>query len=401
MNILCVIPYYWPAFQYGGPVISLHGLNKALVEKGVDIKVYTTNAGLIGKVNVNQERDVDGVRVTYFLFTKLFEFMGTSGWQLSLPLTKALKNNLKAFDIVYIVSIWNFPTAIAAYYCRKYKKPYIIAPKGMLYPYTIAKKSWKKWSYYTLVSKRDIHGAAAIHYTTEDELEKCHSFLGLRNRALIIPNGIDINCFDNLPGRKILRNRYPFLKNKKVILFLGRINWKKGLDILVKAYGYLASEIKDVHLLIAGPDEDGYEKKVKKWLSDEGVLGQATFTGMLKGKEKIGAYASSNLFVLPSYSENFGMSAIEAMACKLPIVISNQVGIYREVERNRAGIVCETNAESLYKGIRMILNNTEFKNEITLNARRLVEDYYDIHKVSGKMIGYFEEVIKKYSSSKG
>ena len=271
MKILCVVPSYWPAFRYGGPIASVHGLNKALVKKGIDVTVYTTNVGLDGKVPVNQEVNVDGVKVFYFAFTRFFEFLGATGWQFSLPMARALKKNLKDFDIVYIVAIWNYPIAAAAYYSRKYKKPYIIAPRGALYSYTVNKKSWKKWPYYHLIAKRDLKSAVAIHYTTDDEAEKCHSSLGLKNKAIVIPNGIDVSGLrdkdyglggnpdevakDTLHkarglGIKSLRERYPILKNKKVILFLGRVHWIKGMDILVRAFSMIAKERDDVHLLI-------------------------------------------------------------------------------------------------------------------------------------------------------
>jgi len=143
MKLLCVIPSYWPAFQFGGPIYSVHGLNNALVKKGIDVTVYATNVGLGKKVLLNQEVNVNGVKVTYFTFIKFFEFLGTTGWQFSWCITKALKKNLKKYDIIYIPGIWNYPSVIAGYYCRQYNKPYIIAPKGMLYPYTIKKKDWK------------------------------------------------------------------------------------------------------------------------------------------------------------------------------------------------------------------------------------------------------------------
>lgn len=406
MKILCVVPSYWPAFQFGGPIYSVHGLNKALVRKGVDVTVYTTNVGLDGKVPVNQEVDVDGVKVSYFAFTKFFEFMGATGWQFSLPMIKALKRNLKAVDIVYIVAIWNYPIAAAAYYCRKYKKPYIISPRGLLYPYTTGKKSWKKWPYYHFIAKRDLKGATTIHYTTEDEAEKCHASLGLKSKAIVIPNGIDMSEFKDMPSKESVRERYPILKGKKVILFLSRINWKKGLDILVRAFSMLAKERNDVHLLIVGNDESEYSEKVKGWIRrcgmnyvDYGVKEQAggdrqeakvSFTGILKGREKLEAYAGTDLFVLPSYSENFGMAVIEAMVCGVPVVISNKVGIYIEVEKNKAGIVVDTDAESLYQGIKLLLENPEFKKEIVINGRKLVEEYYYVNKVADKMMKLYE-----------
>jgi len=350
MKILCVTPSYWPAFKFGGPIYSVHGLNKALVKKGIDVTVYTTNVGLDGNSTIQDTRytihdsqlevELDGVKVTYFGFAKFLEFFGKAGWQFSMPITKALKKQLDHFDIVYIISVWNFPSAVAAYYCKKYRKPYIISPRGLLYPFTIGEKAFKKLLYYYLVGEVALKGAAAIHYTTDDEAGQCHSFLGLRNRSIVIPNGIDLSEFANLPMKESLRERYPALKDKKVILFLGRINWKKGLDILVRAYAKLARERNDVHLLIAGNDEENYGTKVKHWLKEYGlkyddtssssqhlnistsiskpsILNLAscilhrdtrvTFTGMLMGKEKLEAYAGSDIFVLPSYSENFGI----------------------------------------------------------------------------------------------
>lgn len=393
MKLLCVIPSYYPAFQFGGPIYSAHSLNKALVKKGVDVTVYSTSVGLDGKVLVNQEVEVDGVKVTYFAFTKFFEFLGATGWQFSLPMRRALKNNLKAFDIVYIVAIWNCPTAVAVHYCKKYKKPYVISPRGHLYPYTAGKKSWKKLPYYHLIAKRDLKNAAAIHYTTEDEAEKCHSFLGLKNQAIIIPNGIVLSEFNDLPPKESLTNRYPILKDKKVILFLGRINWKKGLDILVKAYAELAKKGNDIHLLIVGNDEEGYGEKVKKWIKDYELWDRVTFTGMLTGKDKLQALVGSDVFVLPSYSENFGMAVVEAMASGLPVAISNKVGIYKEVGKNKAGIVVECNVESLYRGIKSVLDNENLAEELSINGKKLVENYYDIDKVADRMIEVYEKIL--------
>ena len=393
MKILCVVPSYWPAFKYGGPIQSLHILNKELVKKGIDLTVYTTNAGLEGKVTVNQEVKVDGVKVYYFEFIKFFEFLGKTGWQFSPQMSRALKNNLGFFDLAYIVAIWNYPVTVAAHFCRQYKKPYIIAPRGLLYPYSTSIKFWKKWLYYVLVIKKAINDATLIHYTTNDEAKECHMFLRLKNKLAVVPNGLDLTEFANLPDRENFKIHYPQLRNKKVILFLGRINWKKGLDILAKAYGRIARQREYVHLLIVGNDESGYEKRVKRWLKEERVLDKVTFTGMLTGKEKLRAYTASDIFVLPSYSENFGMSVIEAMACGIPVVISDQVGIHREVSANNAGVIVECNEESVGKGVKSILDNKNFAEELSFNAKKMVREYYSIDNVADKMIETYRQIL--------
>lgn len=394
MKILCVSPGYFPAFRFGGPVASVHGLNKALVKKGIDVTVYATNAGLRNDVLVDQEVDVEGVRVTYFSFAKLLEFTGTTGWQFSLKMTKALKSELKKFDLVHIHAVWNYPTAVATYYCMKYDIPYIIAPRGTLYPETIRKYYWKKLPYYYLLAKRFMESAAAIHYTTHDELEKCHKSLGFKNKAMVIPNGIDVSEYNNLPGRDVLEERYPVLKGKKVILFLGRLNWKKGLDILIKAYSKLTESRDDLHLLIVGNDNGGYKKRVMSWINGCGIDHKVTFTGMLKGSDKLAVLAGSDIFVLPSYSENFGMAVVEAMASGLPVVISNKVGIYREVEKHKAGVVVECEPESLYRGIKYVLGDENFAKELSINGRRLAENYYGINKVADMMIDAYGRTLR-------
>ena len=227
-----MIPSYWPAFQYGGPIASVHSLNKAMAREGTNISVYTTNVGLDEQISVNRQTDVDGIPVIYFSFTRQLEILGATGWQFSWQMTTWLDRNVREFDIIYIVSIWNYPSLIAARLCRKYGKPYVVSPRGLLYPDTFRKKFWKKWPFYVLAVRRALRYAAAIHYTTEDEAEKTHAYLGLENRALVIPNGIDLSEFRVIPNEEDLKKRYPSLAGKKVILFLGRISWKKGLDIL-------------------------------------------------------------------------------------------------------------------------------------------------------------------------
>lgn len=393
MKLLCVTPWYYPAFQFGGPIASVHGLNKALAKNGVDVTVYTTNAGLDEKVPVNSEIDIDGIRVVYFSLTKIFNFPALSKWQFSVEMTKALSDKIFEFDIIYINGLWSYPATVSCYYSRRYEKPYIVAPRGMLYSYTMKKKAWKKLPYYQIFTKKDMRCASAIHYTTSDEAKQCHTRLRLNNEALIVPNGIDPAVFPCRSESEILKSKYPILKNKKVVLFLGRICWIKGLDVLVKSFSLLAKERGDVHLLIVGPDENGYEKKVRRWLEEEGVADRATFTGMLEGDEKLDAYLGSDIFVLPSYSENFGMVVVEAMSCGLPVVISDQVGICDDVETAHAGVIVKTDAALLAGALTRLLEDPGLCLEMGARGRTLVENKYGWDQIADSMISGFNEII--------
>jgi len=392
MKLLVVTPSYWPAQDMGGPVFSLHALNKALVRKGIDITVYTTDVRLKGKVTPDKEALLDGVKVTYFSFLGAFEFLNPTGWQFSMPMRKVLEKNIKDFDLVYILSVWNYPVVMAAAICKKFNKPYIISPRGLLYPETFGKKPVRKWLYYNFLAKKYVQNATAIHYTTDDEAQKCHDRLKLKSRALVVPNGVDLSEFENLPGREELIKRYPQLSGKKMLLFLGRLNWKKGLDILIKAYSRAAQERNDVHLLIAGGD-DGYKNTAERLICDLKLEERVTFSGMLSGREKLSAYGGSDIFVLSSYSENFGMSVVEAMASGLAVVISDKVGIYNDVKDNNAGIIVKANAESVYEWVTKLLKDDSLRNKIAQNGKALAREYFDINKSADKMIAALAQIL--------
>src|SRR5262245_3455283 len=144
MKLLCVTPWYWPAFQYGGPIFANHHLNQALVKKSVDVTVYTTSAGLHGRVNENRETYVDGVKVTYFSIVKGLDLLGATGWQFSCEMTTALRESVHRFDVVNINGVWTYPSAVAGFMCRKRGVPYVVTAHGTLYPYALSKKRWKK-----------------------------------------------------------------------------------------------------------------------------------------------------------------------------------------------------------------------------------------------------------------
>ncbi len=382
--------YYWPALQFGGPIPANHGLTKALARRGIDVTVYTTNVGLNGKVPANQEVRFDGVRVFYFSFTGLLEIFAGNGWQCSLPMSRALKKSVKTFDIVHIAGIWSYPTAAAAHYARKYRVPYIIKPMGSLYPFSVRGKGWKKRPYYWLISRRDIQGAAAVHYVSTDEREKCHLAHGLANRAFVSPSGMET---PHLPDKQKLKRQYPALQGKKVILFLGRIHRIKGLDVLARAYARLAREREDTHLLIVGPDEGGYETTVRTILRGEGAADGVTFTGVLLGEDKLAALAGSDLFVLPSHSEGFSVAVLEALSCGVPVIISPACH-FPEVAETGAGVVVPVDVDRLVVAIRDLLDNPGLRQEMGERGRRLVQEKYTWDSIAGQVAEEYEKILK-------
>jgi len=395
MKVLHIIPAYYPAIQFGGPTISVHELNKALVRKGVRVTVCTTNCGL---ENEGQRKSfseiVDGVKVWYLRYSKILNFLNPTGYQFSPDLKRWLRRNIQSYDLVHITAVWNYPTLAGASVARKAGKPYILSPRGALYPYTFKKKFLKKWAYFQFFVKKILKNAALIHYTTEDEKEQCHHFLGLKNRAVVVPNGLDFKKFANLPSQEEFLKKFPQLKGKKIVLYLGRINWKKGIDLLMRAFSTLAKQRTDIHLVLVGEDDgDGYMAKMQGLARALGIASKVTFTGILTGKDKLAAYKTAEVFVLPSYSENFGMVVVEAMACKCPVIISNRVGIYREVRDAKAGVVIAPKVSEIVSSITLLLENRKMREEIRNNGYVLVKSKYDIAEVADEMIKVYKTLV--------
>ena len=388
MKILHVIAALYP--ERGGPAKVGPEMCRALAKKGVEVSIYTTNLNISGTLDIPTDRAVvqDGVPVYYFPSSGLRQY------GFSFPLAEALKSFIPTFDLVHIHSLYMFHTSASAHFCRKYKVPYIIRPHGTLDPYLRRKSRIKKRIYNLLLEKRNLDQAAAIHYTSEEEKELAHRPMNIQSPGVVVPLGLNPGDYAKLPAPDSFRNRFPECRGKFLFLFLGRLDFKKGLDLLSKAFGEIARQCGDVHLVIAGPDEAGCTKQMRMWLAEEGILDRVTFTGMLYGKDKLAAFNDANVFVLSSYTENFGIALVEAMACGMPVVISDRVNIWREIADAEAGLVTKCTADDVYKGMSTLLKNRDLRVKLGHNARELVAERYSWDKNIDLMIYVYARIIK-------
>ncbi len=393
MRILHIIPTYLPAYQRGGPIWSVHNLNKWLVKKGIDVTVYTTDIDVPRDIPRGVAVNRDGARVFYFPASF------PRAWEYSRAMHRALSKNMGNFDLVHITSTFLAVSTLGAYYAKKFKKPYVISPRGNLMREPLAMKSpLKKKLYLALIEKRNLAGAAAIHFTTESEKEEYHvTGLPLRE-AIMIPNGLDpdeLQSYYGAQSHKIdFRKKFGIGKNKKVVLFLGRLNWKKGFDTLIPAFARIAKEEPDAVLVIVGRDEDGYKKTIDVLIAKHNVLrGRVIFTDMLLGDDKIAAFHESQAFVLSSYSENFAMSVIEAMYFKLPVVITKNVGIAPSVARAGAGLVINKDEKELAEAILRILHNQKLAGEISVKGTQLVRKEFLMPRIIERWVSAYQDLI--------
>ena len=222
MNVLHIIPTYYPAFSRGGPVRSVHSLNKWLVKQGAAVTVYATDLDISEDVPRCEKVNVDGVEAYYFpaSFPKV--------WEYSCALHKKLRDTAGGFSLIHITSTFLAASALGAHYARKYGVPYIISPRGNLMREPMSMKSaLLKKLYLRFVEKRNLENADAIHFTVPKEQDE-YKELGLScGRNIVIPNGIEPEEFEEAEQGKF-RRKFNIEKDKKIVLFLSRIVWKKG-----------------------------------------------------------------------------------------------------------------------------------------------------------------------------
>lgn len=374
MKILHVIGNISPRF--GGPSVVCKEMCRELSAVGHEVVVYTTNADYPrGILDVPVNKPVS--QGTYFIY---YFSIQLKSYLLSLKLMVNLFRHIKEYDIVHIHGLYRFPQTVAAYLARLYKIPYIIRTHGSLDPFLYNQKRHflTKRIHEMLVEFPNMNKASVIHCTSKKEKENIRN-LNLKASEIVIPNGLDISIFSSLPSKGTFRKKYNFEK-KKIILHLGRIHFVKGLDILIKAFAVVSRRRNDLHLILAGPDNDGYGKTIRSLILQEGIENNVTFTGILDLNGKIEAFVDSDVFVLPSYTENFGMSVLEAMACGCPVVISNKVNIWRNVLEAEAGFVTSCDSREVAKAIYRIVQNPELGRKLGQSGRNLVFRKYGWEK---------------------
>ncbi len=391
MKILHIVATLSP--RYGGPSKVCKEMCRALAQVGEEVTIYTTDMDFPrGRMDVPVDAPIaqDGYIVRYFPV----EF---EPYMLSLEMERTLRRRAKEFDLIHIHGLYRFPQAIAAYYARRYGIPYIVRPHGSLDPFLYHRRKNRlvKRVYEHLIELRNLNGASALQFTSQEEMDLTRP-LGLKAPGIVIPNGLYLSEYENLPEPGGFRGKHN-LGDKKIILHMGRINFKKGLDILVRAFAQVASAREDVHLVLAGPDNEGYGEQVNRWLVREGVRDKATFTGMLQGQDKLEALKDADIFALPSYTENFGIAVLEAMACRLPVVISNKVNIWREVKDGGAGLVTSCDADEVAAALTLLLEDEVLRGKMGKAGSVLVNTSYSWDSVARNLLEAYRAVVGKHN----
>ncbi|MDG4594416.1 MAG: glycosyltransferase [Candidatus Contendobacter sp.] len=393
MRILHVIETLSP--RYGGPISVLKSLACQQARDGHDVTILTTNVDYPAGVLCSSGVGSIGEGLVHVIYCA----SEIHSLKLSISLARYLNIHAREFDIFHIHGLYRFPPTYAAYFARTRGIPYVIRPHGSLDPYLyqrsnknlFLKRLWERW-----FDIPNLNGASAIHYTAEDERQLA-AFLQLQAPSFVAPNGIEWNQFEILPKRGVFREIYQ-IKDAPLVLFLGRLHHKKGLDILIPAFARVRWEMPGVRLVIVGPDNDGYLKQVNTWIRENNIEDSVTYVDFLAGTALMQAYVDADVFVLPSYTENFGMTVVESMACGLPVVISNHVNIYKDIEETGSGIVTNCDIEEVSRAIVSILKNPDKARDMGQKARRAAKKLYAWQGITDRLLKEYQAILDFHPS---
>jgi glycosyltransferase involved in cell wall biosynthesis len=326
---------------------------RAVARRGHEVAIYTTDRACepAERLPFGQSVMRDGVELR--MFAEQQPRVVATSW----PLYRALSERIARVDIVHLHSLYLFHVWAAARIARRVGVPYLLRPHGTLDPFLWKRHRLRKRIMELAFQDRAIRGAAALHFTAQEELELARPYShGVP--GVVVPNGLNIAEFEALPAPGGLRRAHPEIGARRVVLFLSRLNFKKGLDLLIPGFARARARHPDLHLVIAGPD-DGMRGQVERWVAQNNVADAVTLTGMLTGVRKLEALVDAYCFVLPSYSENFGIAIVEAMACGVPVAISDKVNIWREVVDGGAGLVGPTTIDGVAEQIARLAADPE------------------------------------------
>jgi glycosyltransferase involved in cell wall biosynthesis len=310
---------------------------------------------------------------------------GLTSYQYSRQLLDWLRENGRNYDCAIVHGLWQYVSFAAWQYYARTRVPYYVFPHGMLDPWfkrTFPLKHLKKWFYWPWAEYRVLRDAHAVIFTSEEERREARkSFWLYRAREVVAPLGVEAPPSGS--GENIFLQKHPELRQTKNFLFLGRLHPKKGCDLLIDAFSRIATA--DCALILAGPDQIGWEKQLRAQASAR--KNQIVFTGMLEGEMKHGAFAAADVFVLPSHQENFGMSVAEALSSGVPVLISNRVNIWREIEADGAGFVEDDDLRGTTRLLeRWLATNESQRARMRENARQCFTARFEINRAAELLV---------------
>ncbi len=314
-----------------------------------------------------------------------------SGYRYNSALVPWLRAHAKNYDAVIVNGLWQYNGFGAWRALAGTGTPYFVFTHGMLDPWfkrTYPLKHLKKWLYWPWAEYRVLRDAKAVIFTSEEERVLARdSFWLYRSNEAVTAYGTSAPPADAARLSEHFLSQHPQLRGKRLFLFLSRIQEKKGCDLLIEAFAKVAHTDPALHLVMAGPDQTGWVATLKQQAEKLGVAHRITWPGMLQGDDKWGAYYAAEVFCLPSHQENFGIVVAEALACGKPVLISNKVNIWREIESDGAGIVQDDTAQATTQGLeKWLALSPPAREAMQQAAQRCFNNRFRIDRVAESLV---------------
>ncbi len=366
----------------GGSVDSLYRLSQAQALRGHETSIYTSDF----KLDQEYIDSLQGVKVYPF-----------RSWSniLRMPITPGLvsevKKTLREFDMVHLHQYRSFQNIVIHHYAMQYNIPYVLQAHGSLT--TFFQKGWLKRTFDVIWGYKILNDASKLIAVTKVEGEQYKSMGVSKDKIEIIPHGISLIDFEHLPPRGTFKEKYGFDNSEQIILYLGRINEIKGINILVQAFAGLSTDETKIKLVIVGPDE-GFLPLLKKLIKDMDIEHKVLFTGPLYGQEKFNAYIDADVYVLPSVYEIFGITVLEACACGTPVIVTDRCGI-ADIIDGEAGLVTPYDEKQLRHALLKLLNNEQLRLQFGEKGKLLVREKLNWEKIVDSVEGVYQNILTR------
>lgn len=415
MKILHVIPSL--SVVHGGPSRAMRLIEQALLAQGVEVEIATTDDDGPGLRHYEERRD-EAIQFNdrqskttgspracgsrddgggglafasrddghvHWVFPKRTEF-----YKASPGFARWIFRHVRDYDLVHIHALFSFTSVAAAWAARRAGVPYVVRPLGTLNRYGVEKRRpWLKRFSLMLIEGPILRHAAAVHFTAEAERVEAES-LGIPMRSVVIPLGIE-------PAPRgeasVFLARFPELENCRLLLFLSRLDPKKNVEGLLLAFKLCSSALPGTKLVIAGDGEPGYVAGLKRRADELGLADGVIWAGYVEGEQKAAAFAAAQVFVLPSFSENFGIAAAEALMAGLPCVLGKGVALADEVAQAGAGLVTSPEPEDIARALREVLADENHRAEMGRRAAALARERYSMEAMGAGLAGLYERTV--------
>ena len=386
MKILHVIPSV--ASVRGGPSQAVLEMVKALRDKGIDTEIATTNDNGSDLLDVPLRQRIEYQQVPVWFFPRFSpNIHAFREFAFSHELTTWLWQSMNQYDLIHIHAIFSYPSTVAMAIARAKKIPYIIRPLGQLCEWSLQQSARKKQVYLKLIERANVNDCQSIHFTSLQEQQEA-SQLNLNCPSFILPHGLTISPHVE-DAKQRLRKLLNIPLDEPIILFLSRLHPKKGLNYLIPALGKSNHRF---HFVLAGSGSTEYQAEIESLLVSHGIRERTHLVGFVKGETKDLFMQGADLFALTSYSENFGVAVLEALAVGLPTLLTSGVALSSLVQEHQLGYVTKQDISAISDALEEFFNEPDAAKKLGDRARRLILEKYTWSQISTQLIEIYKQM---------